>query len=421
MNLILFALYHLTTTETAPSETEPNQTAEPAEKSKESFVEDAKEAAPDNVSEGRAGSSKQSPVASVHSCAVVEMEEVCNAASAILAEADLFYLHAGIATTHGQLTVYNKAATHSEDKALLTYVQATPSIDTEAKLELLGFGRTLAEGNPQCAGRPEEGARPSLTPRAPYLLRRSSCVSQNATFAAVLVHSPEEKGSATASIFEVVLNCAERTDGLVLGLLGSTANVGWNVAEKGTKSPTRSGLRFASTLRRVVKHGFTSQGVSLGLSCGPVKWGVVGTHCRKFLSASGRCVTLAGLLAESAESIHTYCLYGNLLGKASPLYAVCRPLLRPIDTWEGAGNNGGTFVIYELNADRLVDNELVVMVQDENPESTEQSWAWRNEYEVSWQAGDWKTIVAKAEGDEVAMHAASLLEHATHLRLPIHL
>ena len=358
-------------------------------------------------------------------------------------ESDVFYIRSGTddAQCTTALPVYGTGASGDDDRHLLDWLEnddASAALAPASKLALLGFGkliRELAPGEMAASGGEEEVVRdvaqpltgddavfsvPTAVIAAPPRPLSTSATTTQASFSRANVNLSDP--TLSARVTEVVLNCVERTDGMVLSVLGGGVNVGWNMTRRRSDMHAQSSVRFIEMAYRLVRYGYGSDcQLSVGLSCGKVTWGVLGTNCLRFTTAEGKCVGLASTLAESAAHLDTYCLYASTQGRSAELYNCLSTLMRPVDTWE-VRSMPSPLVVYEINAARLPYVPVVVMVPDADEEvEAATPWGWSPDYVAAFESGNHAAMVENAPTDRTALQAAKLLEHNTHLRLPMQL
>eukprot|EP01064_Diplonema_japonicum_P037092 TRINITY_DN8605_c0_g2_i1.p1 TRINITY_DN8605_c0_g2~~TRINITY_DN8605_c0_g2_i1.p1 ORF type:complete len:1046 (+),score=117.40 TRINITY_DN8605_c0_g2_i1:46-3138(+) len=124
------------------------------------------------------------------------------------------------------------------------------------------------------------------------------------------------------------IDAASRTDGIVGEVTGSTIIVIWN-ASKPCRLHTTSAMRFAAELVNR-----TSTIMTVGLATGPILFGNVGTHKRRFNSIFGRPVEAASTAAVLAATYDAFCLLVDCTTDSSVTRSsAVSPFVRLADVW----------------------------------------------------------------------------------------
>ena len=155
---------------------------------------------------------------------------------------------------------------------------------------------------------------------------------RTATVASVEIACEDEWSPDTDHLWKEhmrhLLAAAERCQGRVVGVIGRSTCVSWNVSRECVRH-VENCMTLAGLLLRAALEG---RHYALGCSSGSVAVGSIGRDGQSFVNVSGECVNLSRRLGEVARLKDQGCLYSNLLDESYVLMTM-RPWLHEYADW----------------------------------------------------------------------------------------
>ena len=138
-----------------------------------------------------------------------------------------------------------------------------------------------------------------------------------ATIASVEIACEDEWSPDTDHLWKEhmrhLLAAAERCQGRVVGVIGRSTCVSWNVSRECVRHVENCTTLAGLLLRDVIE----GRHYALGCSSGSVAVGSIGRDGQSFVNVSGECVGVSRRLGEVARLQEKGCLYSNLMEPAS--------------------------------------------------------------------------------------------------------
>eukprot|EP00756_Hemistasia_phaeocysticola_P066030 Hpha_TRINITY_DN8957_c0_g1::TRINITY_DN8957_c0_g1_i1::g.80710::m.80710 len=155
----------------------------------------------------------------------------------------------------------------------------------------------------------------------------------------------------------LISDVSARTQGSIDSVLGELAVLTWNVGQKCPQSVSRGAAFFGYLLPQAGTRwpGF----VHGGLSAGPVLWGLVGSHLKRFATVSGHPFELSVFLSSVAEEAGIFCAVADSCSVVAHDPAIA-PHVRPIDRFNISDPTGITEItVYQLNPSTVVETTVL--------------------------------------------------------------
>eukprot|EP01061_Rhynchopus_euleeides_P012354 TRINITY_DN219_c1_g5_i1.p1 TRINITY_DN219_c1_g5~~TRINITY_DN219_c1_g5_i1.p1 ORF type:complete len:883 (+),score=323.30 TRINITY_DN219_c1_g5_i1:61-2649(+) len=187
-----------------------------------------------------------------------------------------------------------------------------------------------------------------------------------------------------------IVGAAERTEGMVISVVGVLAVVSWN----GTKPcvlPTEGAFRFVRALKN-------TRVVTVGLCTGPIISASVGSKRQKFIASFSTGSTLTWLLARAASLRGLRALHVNITTELvrTTDYST---LQRPVDTWRLP--SGAAVTVYEVQP-VITHGKIDV-------------WGWSRDYWDAFRISDYASMQRYCHGDMFLLTVAECIEKGTHI------